>query len=154
MIADKITGEFTEAQYPVLNAGFVAQVISISPCGDLLSPRGSSGYGLCPEPAPRPCGNPRYRFTIFGCSIPLKLIQGGNEIPLKMVRGSSGAVLATGYPALRDGPMTIKATVNAGATVAESSVNFTYKRPELAVPVFSTSKTFQASAPAWHRSIR
>ncbi|WP_233584373.1 hypothetical protein [Acidovorax sp. 100] len=137
VIADKITGEFTEAQYPVLNAGFVAQVISASlPAGtySVQEVRVGMKQGLV-QSLPLDRAEIKGRFTISDAQSPLKLIQGGNEIPLKMVRGSSGAVLATGYPALRDGPMTIKATVNAGATVAESSVNFTYKRPELAVPV-------------------
>lgn len=40
-----------------------------------------------------------------------------------------------GYLKLRNGDMTLKASVKVDETVAESSLNFTYKRPELVVPV-------------------
>ena len=137
VIAEKISGEFTEAQYPILNSGFVAQVISASlPAGtySVQEVRLSMKQGLV-QSLPLDRAEIKGRFTISDAQSPLKLVQGAQEIPLKLARGSSGAITATGYPPLRNGPMAIRATVKAGATVAESTVNFNYKRPEVAVPV-------------------
>ena len=137
VIAEKISGDFTEAQYPILNSGFVAQVISASlPAGtySVQEVRLSMKQGLV-QSLPLDRAEIKGRFTISDAQSPLKLVQGAQEIPLKLARGSSGAITATGYPPLRNGPMAIRATVKAGATVAESTVNFNYKRPEVAVPV-------------------
>ena len=136
VIADHITGVLTEAQYPVLNAGFVAQVFSASlPAGPYtiqevrVSMRGGSMTTL-----PLDRAENKGRFILSDAQSPLKLIKSGSEIPLKLVRGASGAIQAAGYPALRDGPLEMRASVAAGTVTAERTVTFNYKRPVLALP--------------------
>ena len=135
VVGAHISGSFSEAQYPVLNAGFVAQVFSASlPAGtySVLDVRVSMKSGqLLSLPLDR--AEFKGKFTITDAQSPLKLVNGGADIPLKLTRSGAGVLNASGYPALRDGPMTITASVTAGAAVAQKSVNFNYKRPELAV---------------------
>ena len=137
LLANEIKGNFTESQYPLLNAGFIAQVVSASlPAGtySVNEVRISMKQGLV-QNLPLDRAEIKGRFTISDDQSPLKLIVGSEEHALKLSRSPSGAIQATGYPALRNGNMTIKASVKVDETVAESSLNFTYKRPELVVPV-------------------
>ena len=137
VVAPQITGSFSEALYPVLNAGFVAQVFAASlPAGpyEVAEARITMKNGLT-HSIPLDRVENIGRFIISDAQSPLKIIQNGNEIPLKVVRSSSGVITATGYPALRDGPMTISASVAVGGSSVSSSVDFNYKRPVLQVPV-------------------
>jgi hypothetical protein len=75
------------------------------------------------------------QFFLSDAQSPFKITSNGKDIAMKVVRNASGILQPTGYPALRDGPMTIQASVKAGDTVAQTAVNFNYKRPELTVPI-------------------
>lgn len=134
VLADNIAGDFTDAQYPLLNSGFIAQVFSSSlPAGPYsiqevrLSMRQGSMTSL-----PLDRAEVKGRFVLSNAQSPLKLVHsGGTELPLKMVRTSGGAIQATGYPPLRDGAMEIKAEVAGGSNTVSKSVSFNYKRPVL-----------------------
>lgn len=137
VVSSQITGEFTQAQYAVLNAGFVAQIFSASlPVGtySVQEVRVAMKSGLV-QTLPLDKAEYKGKFTISDAQSPLKITQAGNDIPVKLVRSASGTLQATGYPALRNGPMTITASVTAGTTVAQTAIDFNYKRPELTVPV-------------------
>ncbi|CAN7642874.1 hypothetical protein LJR129_004984 [Acidovorax sp. LjRoot129] len=134
ILADHITGDFSDAQYPLLNSGFVAQVFSSSlPAGPytIQEVRLSMRQGIMTS-LPLDRAEAKGRFVLSDAQSPLKLVHsGGTEVPLKMVRSIGGAIQAVGYPPLRDGPMEIKAEVVAGSNTASRSVAFSYKRPVL-----------------------
>jgi hypothetical protein len=140
VVADHITGDFTPADYHVLNAGFIAQVFSASlPAGPYtiqevrIAMRKGSMLSL---PMDRPELRGKFILTDADSESTLKLVHsGGTETMLKMSRTASGAVVATGYPSLRDGPMEIRAAVTAGTNTIQRSVAFNYKRPVLNVGV-------------------
>ena len=137
LLVNEIKDDFTESQFSLLNAGFIAQVVSASlPAGtySVQDVRVSMKQGTV-QSLPLDRAEIKGRFTISSELSPLKLIAGNEEHPLKLTRGVNGAIQVTGYPPLKDGPMTIKASVKVDETVAESAIDFTYKRAELIVPV-------------------
>ncbi len=137
LLANEIKGDLKESQYPLLKAGFLAQVVSASlPAGSysVQEARLSMKQGTL-QNIPLDRAEIKGRFTIADDQSLLNLHVGSEQHVLKLTRTSSGVIQPTGYPALRNGAMTLKTAVKTDGAVAESSVNFTYKRPELVVPV-------------------
>ena len=139
VVAPALTTTITPAQYPIVNAGFIAQVFMAS------LPQGRYSVqevrinmkvaGLVKLPL-NDAGS-RATFNIGGGGqSPFQLVKpDGGSVPLAMGKASGGAIPATGYPPLRDGAYTIQVNMPGAAGVVEQSVDFAYRRPVVTVPV-------------------
>lgn len=138
VLADKLGANFTADQYPVLNAGFIAQVFAASlPPGQysIQEAKVSMKVGGMTS-LPMTTADSRGSFMLSDASSPFTLVKGdGSSVALKMTRASGGNITATGYPALRNGGYTIQASLPGVGGDVVKSVAFNYKRPELALPV-------------------
>ncbi len=138
VVVEKIAGAITPEQYPLVNAGFIAQVFSASlPPGyysvQEVKVSMQSGAVLT---LPMENAEQRGSFVIDGGSSPFQLVKNdGGTVPLKMTQATGGVISATGYPALRDGSFQIQAKLPGVAGDVQKSVAFNYKRPVLTVPV-------------------
>ena len=138
VVANSIDGVLKAENYDVVKAGFVAQVFMASmPVGhysvqEVKLNMKSSGQGNLNLAD----ASQRATFHIDGASSSLRLIkQDGTSIPLSMGKASANVIPVTGYPALRNGDLTIEAALPTIGGETKKSVDFKYRRPEVTVPV-------------------
>ena len=139
VVAPALTKTITAAQYPIVNAGFIAQVFMAS------LPQGRYSVqevrinmkvaGLVKLPLDDASSRATFNIGNNGQS-PFRLVKpDGASVPLSMGKATSGTIPATGYPSLRDGAYKIEVAMPSASGVVEQSVDFSYRRPVVAVPV-------------------
>ena len=139
VVGPAISTPIAPEQFPVVNAGFIAQVFMSSlPLGRYSVQEvrvNMKVAGLVKLPLEDASTRATFSIGNDGQS-PFRLVKpDGSSVPLSMGKASSGTIPATGYPALRDGVYKIEADMVGPSGVVGQSVDFAYRRPVVAVPV-------------------